>query len=279
FSQNRNRNFKIFLGHVTVIGHYSGLLVTFNTRDKPSIKCYKGHSKDDHDFQDNYDGSSKSMKTVMAVETLMNNPAFAAEKVRLDTLIADNDSSTIARLRREFNHFINKWINKNYAATTLTKKLYELKLSKSYVDYFKYCFGCVLEKHRNDEISTKEALLNIVPYAFDEHAKYGEWCGYHINPVNYKHKILPNVNSMCVNSKERIFKHDDSKQSTKKIHYGGSESNDFRAATAICEQNVGFTFIEAINDKLKYSSLSKHFIKFLVNNKFHKKKKKSSRSH
>ena len=35
----------------------------------------------------------------MAVQTLINNPAFIAEKVTLDTLNADDDFSTIARLR------------------------------------------------------------------------------------------------------------------------------------------------------------------------------------
>ena len=70
----------------------------------------------------------------MAVQTLINNPEFITENVRLDTLIADDDSSTIARLRRESNHVINKWIDKNHSTTTLTKKIYELKLLKPYVD-------------------------------------------------------------------------------------------------------------------------------------------------
>ena len=50
----------------------------------------------------------------------------------------------------------------------------------------------MLEKHRNDEESTRKALLNIVPHAFDEYINCGEWCGYNEDPKNYKHKILPN---------------------------------------------------------------------------------------
>ncbi|XP_074096708.1 uncharacterized protein LOC141525906 [Cotesia typhae] len=41
-------------------------------------------------------------------------------------------------------------------------------------------------------------------------------------------------------------------------YYGGSESNDFRVATAVCEQNVGFSFIDTINDKLKRRELFKN---------------------
>ena len=50
----------------------------------------------------------------------------------------------------------------------------------------------MLEKHRNDEESTRKALLNIVPHAFDDIINCGEWCGYNEDPKNYKHKILPN---------------------------------------------------------------------------------------
>ena len=94
------------------------MLVAYSTRDKHCIKCDKGHSKAEHDCHENYSNSSKSMEADMAIQTLINNPAFIAEKVRLDTLMADDDSSTIARLRRESNHIINKWIVKNHATTT-----------------------------------------------------------------------------------------------------------------------------------------------------------------
>ena len=46
-------------------------------------------------------------------------------------------------------------------------------------------------------------------------------------------------------------------------HYGGSESNDFRVAAAVCEQNVAFKFIDTINSNSEYSPLSKHSVKFL----------------
>lgn len=40
--------------------------------------------------------------------------------------------------------------------------------------------------------STKESILNIVPHAFGDHEKCGLWCNYNLDPVNFKHKILPN---------------------------------------------------------------------------------------
>ena len=52
-------------------------------------------------------------------------------------------------------------------------------------------------------------------------------------------------------------------------HYGGSESNDFRVAAAVCDQNVGFKFIDTINSFLeKKNSIKKNRAEFIKTQKF-----------
>ncbi|XP_044741952.1 uncharacterized protein LOC123302923 [Chrysoperla carnea] len=165
----------------------------------------------------------------MAVEMLLHNEDFVAERVRVDTLIGDDDSSTIARLRRESDHKILKWADVNHATSGLS----------------------------NVETS-RQALLNIIPHAFDDHTNCKEWCGFHKNPEKYEHKLLPGGKGLTGDnlkySLEKIFRNfaNNAEQlapcgssqanesmnmkiaskAPKARHYGGSESNDFRVATA-----------------------------------------------
>ena len=46
------------------------------------------------------------MEADIAVEIFLRNKNFDTAKVKLGTLIGDDDSSTIARLRRESNHVL-----------------------------------------------------------------------------------------------------------------------------------------------------------------------------
>ncbi|XP_071581489.1 uncharacterized protein [Temnothorax nylanderi] len=185
------RLYNSLTGHGTAIGYYSGKVIAYGTRVKRCISCERKPSKA-HDCRLNFEGSAKSMEADIALEIFLKNKNFDTVNVKLGTLIGDDDSSTIARLRRESNHDIKKWTDKNHAMCKLTKSLYALKsLSTPLIDYFKYCLGCVLETNKNNPEATRQGILTITPHAFDEHSSCGEWCKFKKDPENYKHKLLP----------------------------------------------------------------------------------------
>ena len=130
--------------------------------------------------------------------------------------------------------------------------------------------------NKNDEEAVRSGLLNIVPHAFDDHSNCGSWCGYKKDPRNYIHTILPGgkgltdqnikasltavLQKFAANAKRlapcgstqanESFHNISLSKTTKRCHYGGSESNDFRVASAVCQKNCGTSYVVAANKKL-----------------------------
>jgi len=117
------------------------------------------------------------MEPDIAIEIIAKNKDFEKHNVKLGTLIGDDDSSTIAAVRRECSHPVAKWSDLNHATKKLSKALWAQKIPKDVIEYLKYCFGCALKKNKGNVEATENAIKNIIPHAFDEHAKC-EWCRY-----------------------------------------------------------------------------------------------------
>ncbi|XP_043289283.1 uncharacterized protein [Venturia canescens] len=287
-------------GHGTAIGFYSGKVLGYATRNKRCTVCeyaerYEENNnvmtetKNKHDCRRNFEGSSKAMEADMAREIFIDNPDFIEASVRLGTLIGDDDSSTIATLRREAGYDIKKLSDKNHAVSKLSKCLYAVQLPTNLVKYFKYCFSCVLVKNKNNTSATKAGLLNIVPHAFDSHEECGDWCTYTKDPINYRHKLLPGGKGLTgdtrrqklqtifqtfANNAEKLSPCSSSQANEsmnrtivstapKHLHYGGSSSNDIRVAAAIVHKNIGNTSIVDVTNKLK-TPLSESSLRYRV---------------
>ncbi|XP_024890355.1 uncharacterized protein LOC112466488, partial [Temnothorax curvispinosus] len=281
------RSYNSLTAHGIGIGSKNKLVIGYATRNKRCIFCEKGHPPEDHDCRLNHTGSSKSMEASMAVEIFAKNPMLKEEGVVIGTIISDDDSSTIAQLRRESEHPVEKESDKNHAVCTLSKALWALKIPSKVIDYIKYCFGCVLEKNKDNEEAVRTGLLNIVPHAFDDHSNCGTWCGYNKDPTTYLHKILPGgkgltdenmkasltdvLRKFAANARRlapcgstqgnESFHNISLSKTTKRNHYGGSESNDFRVASAVCQKNCGTSYVVSVNTKLNLSP-GKHTEKY-----------------
>ncbi|KYN15258.1 hypothetical protein ALC57_12525 [Trachymyrmex cornetzi] len=137
----------------------------------------------------------------------------------------------------------------------------------------------------DDDSLIRESLLNIVPHAFDDHSKCGDWCKYKIDPVSYRHKILPggkglidkgHINREKIQAVFEVFSrnaeklspcgstqgneslnHTIASRAPKHLHYGGSSSNDIRVSDSIFHKNIGNTTISHINQKMKNSPTTK----------------------
>ena len=114
----------------------------------------------------------------------------------------------------------------------------------------------------------KQALEAIVLHAFGDHTQCKEkWCGYHKDPVGYKHMCLPSGKNLqgaalrnCLTdivkkcstpemlkktapmSSSQINECANSVIGSKSLkirYYGGSESNDFRVVAGVAQINEG----------------------------------------
>ncbi|XP_071652286.1 uncharacterized protein [Temnothorax longispinosus] len=258
----------------SLIGAKSGMVIGYGTR-----LCQAGHSLDDHDCRLNWTGSAKAMEPDIAIEIIAKNKDFEEHNVKLGTLIGDDDSSSIAAVCRECSHPVAKWSDLNHATKKLSKALWAQKVPRDVIEYLKYCFGCALKKNKGNVEATENAIKNIIPHAFDEHAKCGEWYRYAEDPENYTHNGLPGGKGLtgetmrqtlaaifdvfwknadklapCGSSQpNEAFNSSVSAKSCKAHHYAGSESFDFRVAATVCEKNIGTKYIVDLNKKLGLS--------------------------
>lgn len=163
------------IGHGTVIGYYSGIVISFAIRCKDCRYCKLGHKKDDHNCQRNYENSAKSMEAYMAVEIFNKNPLFKQEHVEIRTLIGDEDSCTIASVRKEAAYDVEKWSDYNHIKKSFTSNLYTMKLSTTLIDYFGKNFAIAIKQNKGDAAQIQQALLGIVPHAYGDHSQCGDW--------------------------------------------------------------------------------------------------------
>lgn len=132
------------------------------------------------------------MEASMAVEVVTKNKTFNEENVEVSVLIADDDSSTIAAVRRESTHSIEKWSDYNHASKNFVKALHGIKpkLSQRVIDHLDFMFGIAVKSNKDNPNDVKEALLSVVPHCFDDHSSCGSWCSPSGDKA-YEHKYLP----------------------------------------------------------------------------------------
>ena len=146
-----------------------------------------------HDCRVNWGGSSKGMEQDLAVEMLntVKDDNFA-----VTTLIGDDDTTTMANVRQNVSHTVEKWSDINHAKKSLGSRLYNLQkqhkaLTTTVIKYLQKCFAYALCQNKGKAEETRMAIESIIPHAFGEHESCGTWCGFVTDPKNYNHKSLP----------------------------------------------------------------------------------------
>ena len=231
----------------------------------------------------NWDKSSKAMEASIACEVVKDVNESGAG-VRVGVLVGDDDASTIKTVRQEVDVSIEKWSDISHVKRSLGNQLYGAKcrhkeLSDMVIKHVQRCFVYCLAQNRDKPASLADGLHNIPRHIFGEHDGCGDWCGFRKNPETYVHKGLPRgkplSSPMLRTDLTKIFgvyadnaqklapmgssQHNESFHNTiaskapKSRHYGSSESNDLRVASAVCQQNIGHTYIV---DVLETATLS-----------------------
>jgi len=96
-------------GFGSVVGLYTQKVLNFGLRQKDCRICVmnerKGAIIPQHDCVRNWTGSSKAMEADLASELILE---IDGKECEVSTLIMDEDSTTISRLRRDIGHALNK---------------------------------------------------------------------------------------------------------------------------------------------------------------------------
>ncbi|KAK3923615.1 60 kDa chaperonin [Frankliniella fusca] len=252
------------------------------SRSKHCDRCERGHDKSDHDCRENWSGSSKAMEPDMAVEVVAKNKLLTSQNCNIGEMTMP--AMFMLSRERESAYPVEKWSDISHIKRNLSNTLYALKLTDQTMIYIKKNFACLLEQNRNNVEATEDAPENLVPHIFGDHTSCsnigsGVWCRYSEDPVNYKHSGLPhgkplsNPTPKATLSKtmERYAKaakkiapggSSQANESFNNIvctkapkykYYGGSESFDFRLASAVLQKNEGTKYVSGTMHKLSLS--------------------------
>ncbi|PFX19079.1 hypothetical protein AWC38_SpisGene16524 [Stylophora pistillata] len=191
----------------------------------------------------------------------------------VSVLVGDDDSSTISKVRKNFEQEVEKWSDVVHAKRSLGSSLYSIKtqyksLTDMVIQYFQRCFGYALKQNKDNEEGVRNGLKSIVPHAYGDHSSCGDWCGYLKNPESYKHRGLPHGKDLTDKSLRQslekiiaVYASNAKKlaplgssqanealntigsKAPKIRHYGSSESNDFRVACAVGQKNLGHSYV------------------------------------
>ena len=269
----------------TVIGNRTGKICGYGVRSKDCRTCVinqnKGLDPPDHQCSKNWEGSSRSMEPDVAVEIVKKIENSAPVGV----IIMDDDCATMAKLRSVLDHPVEKWSDLNHTSKHLTNALYLLQkkhkpLTTRVIKYFQKCFSYAIAQNQGKPLECKSALHQIVPHAFGNHENCPErWCGYKIDPEQYKHKGLPygrdlsgdelkadvaavfeifekNVEKIAPAASTRdveSFNNMVSSKAPKRIHYSSSKSLETRVSCAVAQKNEGNTYVSDVYEALGIS--------------------------
>ena len=151
----------------TAIGNTTGKICGYAIRIKDCRKCQyhqnKGSTAPQHNCYKNWTGSARAMEADAGAEIVQS---IEKKGVQVETLIMDDDATTMARIRREINHKITKWSDTNHTAKNLVNSLYALQkrhkcLTGNAIQYLKKCFSYALAQTRGDPERCRDAIKQI----------------------------------------------------------------------------------------------------------------------
>lgn len=273
-------------GHGSLIGYHSGKILAFGSRKMSCRYCEvadkQGKTTEPHDCRRNWSGSSKAMEPSLGVELLKKTQS---QNAKVKTLIMDEDSTTIAHVRRDYDADMVKWSDINHAKKCLSNAIYRIQpkykkqLTPKVIKYFKKNYAYVLAQNKGKVDELRSGIISILPHVFGDHSSCGEWCGYMKNSDSYKHKSLPKGQDLQGDELradlEKIFElhacnaeklapagstmaneswnNTVASKAPKARHYSSSESLDFRISAAAAQKNMS---PEYLNDAFQRKTLS-----------------------
>ena len=128
-----------------------------------------GKPANEHDCRQNHSGSAKAMEACLSEELF--------RKGDYSVMITNEDALSESKVKRNFNHDIEKWSDKNHVAVTFKNMLISgkaqdfgkdsSKLSDSVIDYFVSMFSMAVSENKDEPNKMKASFQAIVPHALE----------------------------------------------------------------------------------------------------------------
>lgn len=262
-----------------MIGKLTGKVVGFAVRSKGCKTCQvakrKNQEPPEHDCRQNWDGSAKAMEPDMVVEMVQK---VKDRGVKIKTLIGDEDSTTIARVRLNVDKDITKESDSNHIKKIVSNMLHNLRntnkcLSLKIICYLKKLFNYMLTEGKGKPDLIKEGLKSIPNHAFGCHDYCGKWCRAKKCPdETYVYRSLPHgkplenlslkaditsvfdhftkyseklANLGSTHANESLNKSIAAK-APKTHHYSGTANFSHRVAASIAQKNLGPNYVSTV---------------------------------
>lgn len=194
--RGNGRAYNSLTGHASLFGEQSKKIISFSVKGKKCRICAAAKSKGNphrvHQCCKNWTGSAKAMGPAMACEML---EMVETSGGKIDTLIMDNDSTTIARVKVQVNPNISKRSDSNHTKKGFTSALVELSSAHKVLrnvkvrGHMERCVMYCIQQNKDNPSQLETDLRNIVPHLYGEHQSCGQWCK--SQQTGYKPKHLP----------------------------------------------------------------------------------------
>ncbi|KAK3931316.1 Ribonuclease T, partial [Frankliniella fusca] len=278
--RGNGRSYNSHSGRMSVMAALSNKILAYDVVSNYCAKCARGATPGDHKCAKNYDGCAKGMEPHSASKLIASNVDLQEAGVVIGQFIGDRDSSTIARLRRDCSHPVEKIIDLNHTMSGFNNALYKncpkyKWLKSNIIDYLKRALGYAIKQHKGDAEGVRAAIMIIEKHTFGEHEECGDWCGAKEDPANYIFKSLPrqtgfteekypgwrsdfhavllsqareaeNLAPCGSTQQNESFNHMAVTRARKSRFYTGTEANFLRVSAAVCEKNLGSAYTEQV---------------------------------
>ncbi|XP_034944842.1 uncharacterized protein [Chelonus insularis] len=273
------RSYNSLSAHSSMYGHYSKKLMGVAINTSRCSFCEHDHPLSDHYCKRNWAGSAKAMEPDMAIQLIVHNRLLQEQNAYVSVLIGDDDSSTLAAVKRNSNYVIGKWSDLNHATKGFTSALYSMKVLRSLITYFSQRFSTAIKRNKDNSENVRAASLNVVNHAYGEHGKCDDECPYRNIKGNYAHLSILNKKPLAdvelrvflaqlfvryANVAEKLapcgstqinesFNNCMSSKNAKSRHYAASSSLHLRVLAAAGQNCVGTQYVIDVYNKWNYS--------------------------
>ena len=204
---------------------------------------------------------------VAMIKNVNDNSVANVKKV-----VGDEDSTAIAKARREVRSDIEKKSDKNHIHRILNNDLFALKkinkVSTKTVQYIKKNFAYMCSQNQGNTEGIRKGLKAMYSHPFDDHRFCGAWCKKDQTKSNifkslpYRKpltdtslkasltkifdKFHPKADQLADLSSTQLnesFNNSAAGKAPKNKYFGGSDSLDFRVAAAVSQTNEGCHYL------------------------------------
>lgn len=263
--RGNGRSYDSLNGYAAIIGFLSNKVLDYTTRNRKCAKCDRGHSKDDHDCRENFQGSAKAMEADAGAHLVNKSKVLQDAKVNVGVLIGDEDSSTIFAVKKGRDNIIYKLADKNHLVKHFTNELYDLakrfkELKKTgVISHLKKCFCYAIAQNKGKTSDLASAIKSIPDHVYNRHENCGDWCT-RGNDKSVSHAIILKDELLYDSLRQIFIKYSNnaskfsiaaSSQANESLNsvivsrapkakcYSRTESADFRVASAVLSKNEG----------------------------------------